>query len=100
MNTEAHLTATLNEKVRMSALTVRLTCGGGFAPVRIAVDTLVDDWVEVGAVFPADSNMAQTLPLKVPEHVASSDTSAVRVRLGGSTDAFGRVILYELGIDT
>lgn len=98
MTTEAYLTATLEDKQSFDKLTVRCTCGGGFAPVRIAVDVLLEDWVEVDAVFPADSNMAQEFPLEVPASVASTETSAIRVRLGGSTDAFGRVILYDLGI--
>ncbi|WFD34627.1 hypothetical protein MCUN1_001468 [Malassezia cuniculi] len=99
VSTQVTLTATLDEAVRLCELkNVRCTCGGGFSPVRIAVDALTSDWVEICAVFPADSNMAQTLPLTIPDALASQEASAVRLRLGGSTDAFGRVIIYELGL--
>lgn len=94
-----HLTATLEHAQRLGALkTIKCTCGGGFAPIRISVDSLADDWIELGSVYPADSNMAQELPLSAPD--LASETSVVRLRLCGSTDAFGRVIIYELGLFT
>lgn len=110
------LTATLDAPCAVSSLqVVHCTFAGGFAPIRVvllagfasAANPKDVAWVELETVYPADGNMAQTFPLK-PEHVAQQLQVAayavdaacthLALRLEGSTDGFGRLVVYRLAI--
>ncbi|WFD05583.1 hypothetical protein MVES1_000913 [Malassezia vespertilionis] len=87
---------------------------GGFSPIRIV--TLAGfaregskevEWIEVQESYPRDGNMQQSFAYE-PEAVAATlrargkrSTDActhIALRLDGSTDGFGRVIVYRLNV--
>ncbi|WFC96604.1 hypothetical protein MBRA1_003265 [Malassezia brasiliensis] len=110
------LTATLDTPCAVSSLqAVHCTFAGGFAPIRVVILAGIASeanpkevaWIELATVYPADGNLAQTFPLK-REDVASQLQAAAYaadvacthlvLRLEGSTDGFGRLVVYRLAI--
>lgn len=92
------------------------TFAGGFAPVRIVTAAGFADaaqpkdiaWVDVHVAYPADGNMAQTFPyahetiaerLQAHGRAADLPCTHLALRLEGSTDGFGRIIVYNLGVE-
>lgn len=111
----ATLTCVLSAPIAVGTLqALQCTFAGGFAPVRIvsmagfaAPDAPKDvAWVDFHEAYPADGNMAQRFAYDAA-HVqmrlaaqgrAEAACTHLGVRLEGSTDGFGRVIVYGLGI--
>lgn len=117
----AELTCTLAEPVALQHVHA-LTCtfGGGFSPVQVTLTAHVEKDGEAKAVslleiYPKDGNMPQVFPCvrftngRVQVETVkkalcaigtTSDASAnkLSVRFAGSTDGFGRVVVYHLGV--
>ena len=86
---------------------LRCTFAGGFAPISVLVEACVEgEWHKVGVIYPEDTNKAQTFRYvatgacthaRLQSH-AQKPADQLRVQLSGSTDGFGRVIVYDLGL--
>ncbi|KOS14646.1 hypothetical protein Malapachy_1217 [Malassezia pachydermatis] len=110
------LTCTLAEpRTMLEVAELRCTFAGGFAAIRVAVlfgyatQDKILDWARVQEVFPKDGNMMQKFGwnTEVAQQAVQAigrdmDTPVTHIALSleGSTDGFGRVTVYELGIWT
>ena len=96
---------------------LQCTFAGGFAPVRIVTIAGFAPperpkevaWTDIDVAYPADGNMAQTFDyqrerideqLRAQGHTSDAECTHLALRLEGSTDGFGRVIIYKLDIET
>ena len=98
-NEFAEMHCTFDSGVPMNQLrTLMCTFGGGFSPVRVVVTAVVDDQdVRLAEVYPKDGNMPQSFPI---EDRGAQVATKVTLRLEGSTDGFGRVVVYHLAVLT
>ena len=95
----AEMHCTFDAGVPMHQLrTLLCTFGGGFSPIRVVVTAVVDGQdVLLADVYPKDGNMPQSFPI---EARGAQVASKVTLRLEGSTDGFGRVVVYHLAVLT
>ena len=95
----AEMHCTFDAGVPMNQLrTLMCTFGGGFSPIRVVVTAVVDGQdVLLADVYPKDGNMPQSFPI---EARGAQVASKVTLRLEGSTDGFGRVVVYHLAVLT
>lgn len=95
----AEMHCTFDQGVPIDQLrTLLCTFGGGFSPIRVVVTAIVDDHeVVLADVYPKDGNMPQSFPI---EARGMQLASKVALRLEGSTDGFGRVVVYHLAVLT
>lgn len=95
----AEMHCTFDQGVPMDQLrTLECTFGGGFSPIRVVVTADVNNQeVLLADVYPKDGNMPQSFPI---EACGTQLASKVTLRLEGSTDGFGRVVVYHLAVLT
>ena len=100
MDAHVSLVLTLPEPIELKKLqTLQCTFAGGFAPVCVAVLAEVGtapSWTELESVYPRDGNQPQAFPLATDKKTET--VSRLMLRLDGSTDGFGRIVVYELNI--
>ncbi|WFD26618.1 hypothetical protein MNAN1_001601 [Malassezia nana] len=110
----ATLTCTLSKPCAVCEVAQwQATFAGGFVPTRMALFVALtgsgteDLWQMVTEAFPKDGNMPQSFAIDSAslESLLSSlgypfdvTTEQVRIQFDGSTDGFGRITIYELGL--
>ena len=91
-------TLDLNSPSTSEYAEMHCTFDAGFSPIRVVATAVVDGQdVFLADVYPKDGNMPQSFPI---EARGAQVASKVTLRLEGSTDGFGRVVVYHLAVLT